>query len=74
MSSAFKARRATQPVPAMYDDTWLQEIEATEAAVNLLLDAKRAVLNLDPQHEQVLWARHVDRLRRIKRKLDAVCL
>lgn len=58
----------------MDDSTWVLEIEATERAVDSLLRAKRLALTNDPWHEQVLWGRHVERLRQIKRKLDAACL
>ncbi len=74
MASSFDERRAYHPLTSKEDSTWLLEMAAAEYAVDRLLDAKRKVLADDPQHEQVLWARHVDRLRAIKRKLDAVCM
>jgi hypothetical protein len=74
MASSFNEPRSTQPQIATDDSTWLLEIAAVEAAVQRLFDAKRNALAQDPQHEQVLWARHIARLRVIKRKLDAVCM
>jgi hypothetical protein len=74
MASSFNERRASQPQISAEDSAWLLELAAAEYAVDRLLDVKRAALRDDPQHEQVLWARHVERLRVIKRKLDAVCM
>ena len=56
------------------DPGWLVEIAAAERAVNALLEVKRSAMREDPQIEQLLWSRHIDRLRQIKRKLDAVCM
>jgi hypothetical protein len=61
-------------VPPLDEDAWVAQIDVVEAAVNVLLDSKRAALTTNPVREQVLWTRHVNRLRTIKRKFDAVCL
>lgn len=74
MASSFHERRPTRPLNAIDDTTWLLEITAAEYAVDRLLDVKRKALNDDPEHEHVLWSRHIDRLRAMKRKLDAVCM
>jgi hypothetical protein len=74
VSTAFHGRRKGKPLNLYEDSAWLVEIDAAERAVDLLLEAKRHALGHDPQHEQVLWARHIERLRQIKRKLDAVCM
>jgi hypothetical protein len=74
MASSFHEPRSTQPQIATEDPTWQIEIALVESAVQRLFDAKRSVLADDPHHEQVLWARYIDRLRVIKRKLDAVCM
>jgi hypothetical protein len=74
MASSFSEPRPTRALPACDDTTWLLEISAAEYAINLLLDAKKQALQADPQHEHVLWIRYADRLRQIKRKMDAVCM
>lgn len=74
MASVFESPRVGKPRASFTDRTWMVEIAATEQAVDLLLFAKRTALRDDPEYEQVLWARHVERLREIKRKLDAVCM
>lgn len=74
MASSFTEPRASLPLTVTNDSTWVLEITAAEYAVEQLFQAKRQVLLGDPHHEQVLWARHIERLRLIKRKMDAVCM
>lgn len=56
------------------DVEWLVEIATAELAISKLLAAKRVTLLRSPTHEQVLWTRHYDRLRAMKRQLDAVVM
>lgn len=56
------------------DEEWVEEIEALERAVDVLLELKRTVLRENPRRESALWYRHVERLRAIKRKVDAICV
>jgi hypothetical protein len=53
---------------------WLMEIVEAELAIAQLLAAKRKVMRTDPAREQVLWTRYHDRLRDMKRQLDAVVM
>lgn len=74
MATTFHEERQSTPVVITDDDTWQDEIAAVDHAVSALLEAKRKLLRTDPQYETVLWSRNYERLRTIKRKLDAICL
>ena len=72
----------TQPLNAMIirprisedDPEWLIEVSNAEVAIDRLLDAKRQTVAENPQRETVLWTRYHDRLKAMKRKLDAVVM
>ena len=63
-----------RPCISCEDTEWLVEIATAEQAISVLLAAKRSTLRRSPAHEQVLWIRYSDRLRLMKRELDAVVM
>lgn len=56
------------------DTEWLVEVATAELAIQNLLNAKRATFKGSPEREQILWTRYYERLRLIKRHLDAVVM
>lgn len=74
MAISFTGPMLNEPISSIDDSEWEAEIHAVEIAVMALIDAKRQVLRDDPQREQVLWNRYVERLRYIKRHMDAACI
>lgn len=74
MVAAFREKRSSKPVISTLDVEYISEIDEVDRAILKLLDRKRQLLREDPQREHVLHMRYVERLRRIKRHMDAICV